>query len=102
MDGNYLSDGAGEPYTAGRGESDDVFRYYSRHPLPRVGAPTGRPGIKAATPVTEAAFADGPPSQEATTPVAMTCMQCHGGACMYQSPSAEPFCVDCNRAALQR
>jgi hypothetical protein len=100
MDGIYMSDGAGEPYTAGRGESNDVFRYYSRHPLPRVGAPTGRPGIKASTPVTEAAFAPG--LAEAHTPVAMTCMQCHGSACMFQSPSAEPFCVDCNRAALQR
>lgn len=90
MDSEYVSDGAGEPYSAGRGERDDAFQYYARHPLPRVGAPTARQ-----TPAVET----GPVE---TAPVAMTCVQCHGGACMYQSPTAEPFCMDCNRVALQK
>lgn len=93
FDNAYVSDGAGEPYTAGRGESDNAFQYYSRHPLPRVGAPTGRPhNMKA-----EAA-----PCIVTSNPMAMTCMRCHGSGCMYQSPTAEPFCADCNRAVLQK
>lgn len=44
FDNAYVSDGAGEPYSAGRGEGDNIFQYYSRHPLPRVGAPTGGGG----------------------------------------------------------
>jgi len=95
-DSVYVSDGAGEPYSAGRGETDNAFQYYSRHPLPRVGAPTGRPGTRAA--------AEAPPAASAQTAarVPMTCMRCHGSECMYRSPAEEPFCVDCNRAALQR
>jgi len=105
-DGFYVSDGAGEPYSAGRGERDDAFRYYSRHPLPRVGAPTSRrldQGQRASDPPVVSAMAPQASigSQVSVEPVAMTCMQCHGGACMYQSPSSEPFCVDCNRTALQ-
>lgn len=84
----YVVDGAGEPYSAGRGESDDIYKYYSRHSLPRSTAPSGR----------------GWAAQEnrKLMPVSMTCSRCQGGACMYQSPSAEPFCAECNRSALEK
>lgn len=88
-DSFYLANGASEPYSAGRGENDDQFQYYARHPLPRVGAPKAHKQNSLRE-----------PSEQ--RPMAMTCRQCHGGTCMFQSPSSEPFCADCNLAALKK
>jgi hypothetical protein len=100
-DSHYVADGVGDPYTGGRAATDGIFKYYSRHPLPRATAPTGMsPGAmlkKAERPLLTV-----PSSEPASSScVGMSCNKCQGSECMFQVAESDPFCTNCNKAALK-